>query len=154
MTNNNRMCNIAYNGSVELYVSFLKEDNTNVIDHIYAAAGGGNIPLLEWFVSNNHYIYNIGLCDRAATNGQLETLKWLKQHDAKWSKNICENAAYNGHLPVLQWWLKNEGRSLDKDKCVMAAVRFLQNPYEDKIKGLAIPVNKRRIETIIWLNSL
>jgi len=42
------------------------------------------------------------LC-RAAKTGQLEVLKWAREHGCPWDARTCEAAAESGHTELLQW---------------------------------------------------
>ena len=39
----------------------------------------------------------------AARHGQLEVLKWAREHDCPWNHRTCEAAAEGGHTELLQW---------------------------------------------------
>jgi len=43
------------------------------------------------------------VCKEAARGGNLEMLKWARQHDCPWDAGTCSFAASGGHLEVLQW---------------------------------------------------
>jgi len=40
---------------------------------------------------------------RAAAGGQLNVLRWAREHDCPWDWLTCFDAARGGHLAVLQW---------------------------------------------------
>jgi hypothetical protein len=42
-------------------------------------------------------------CARAAADGNLEALKWLRASGAAWDTKTCSAAAAGGHLEVLKW---------------------------------------------------
>jgi len=72
---------------------------------------------------NDYDKYNddtFSLCTIAATEGQLEVLKWLRENDFPWSERTCNVAAQGGHLEVLQWAHAN-GCPWDEDTCSGAA---------------------------------
>jgi hypothetical protein len=74
---------------------------------------------------NDYDKYNddtFSLCTIAATEGQLEVLKWLRENDFPWSERTCNVAAQGGHLEVLQWAHAN-GCPWDWETCRMAALR-------------------------------
>ena len=45
-------------------------------------------------------------CERAASFGQLETLRWLRDNGCPWDKETCLDAAREGHLGVFEWALR------------------------------------------------
>lgn len=46
-------------------------------------------------------------CAFAATNGDLDLLKQLRQQECPWNEDTCASAAKAGHLHVLQWAIQN-----------------------------------------------
>jgi len=42
-------------------------------------------------------------CASAAAAGQLDALRWAREHDCPWDDWTCAYAAAGGHLEVLQW---------------------------------------------------
>ena len=46
-------------------------------------------------------------CELAAGGGQLEVLRWLREHGYPWGASTCD-AASRGHLDVLKW-LREQG---------------------------------------------
>ena len=43
----------------------------------------------------------------AAKSGQLEILKWCRQHECNWNMDTTKYAAKRGHLEVFKWSLEN-----------------------------------------------
>ena len=43
------------------------------------------------------------LCARAASEGDLSVLKWLRSKGYDWDERTCANAAWNGHIDLLRW---------------------------------------------------
>lgn len=81
----------------------------------WSAAEYGRIDLLtNMFLKLNltmlyELLYSNGmLCYQASRNGQLETLKWLRNHGAKWDADTFDAARNNGHDEIIQY-LRNEG---------------------------------------------
>jgi len=56
----------------------------------------------------------------AALNGQLETIKWLREHQISWSPDVCTCAALRGDLPMLVW-LKDNKCPWSSRACAAAA---------------------------------
>ena len=50
---------------------------------------------------------NAQTCKRAAENGQLVALQWLRQNGCEWNSYTCSAAAEGGYLSVLQWAREN-----------------------------------------------
>jgi len=50
-------------------------------------------------------------------NGQLEVLKWAREHDCPWNEDIaCMYAASDGQLEVLKW-VRAQGCPWDEWTC-------------------------------------
>jgi hypothetical protein len=61
-------------------------------------------------------------CVHAAAAGELELLKWLRQHGYTWTMSTCRDAAYGRHLHVLKWAHEN-GAPWDECTADAAALR-------------------------------
>jgi hypothetical protein len=77
------------------------------------AAKHSNLRVLRSAIGENEY--GVGcqlhpsLCRDAASNGQFEVLKWLRQiAECPWDDDTCHWAARYGHLKVLQWARENQ----------------------------------------------
>ena len=77
--------------------------------HTTNAAHEGNFDILIYLVAIG-YDWNYNICLYAATNGDLQTLKWLKYNGCPLNEYslICTYAAKNGHLETLQWLRDND----------------------------------------------
>jgi hypothetical protein len=64
--------------------------------------------------------YHPRLCEKAAREGNLTVLKYLRSIQCPWSNWTCAYAAYYGHLDVIQWCHKN-GCEWDEYTCANAA---------------------------------
>ena len=62
-------------------------------------------------------------CEEAASNGQLECLKYLHEHGCPWNEETCKNAAEKGHLECLKY-AHEHGCPWDKDECIDAALAY------------------------------
>ena len=60
------------------------------------------------------------LCDICAKEGQLESLKWAREHGCDWGSGTCSAAAEAGHLHILQW-AREHGCAWDSYTCKAAA---------------------------------
>jgi hypothetical protein len=60
------------------------------------------------------------LCRAAASSGQLEKLKELRENGTPWDESTCWAAAWGGHLDVLLWARAN-GCPWDASTCTFAA---------------------------------
>jgi hypothetical protein len=100
-----------------------------------AAAHYGHLQILQFLyaciengadnnttdIESGDYKFSENVCASAATGGQFEILRWLKQHNTPWDESVCENAAQNGHLEMLQWARAN-GCPWNIDVCRNAAL--------------------------------
>lgn len=59
-------------------------------------------------------------CASAAAKGQLDALKWLKRHGARWNWQTCAEAARGGHFEMLKW-AHAHGAPMDAFTCDGAA---------------------------------
>jgi len=82
------------------------------------AATGGNIELLKW-VRECECPWSE--CRRVAKRGDLEMLIWARENDCDWEQNTCNYAAREGHLEVLKWAKENDC-PFDENVC-QSAVR-------------------------------
>ena len=46
-------------------------------------------------------------CMRAAQNGRLEVLQWLRTNGCPWNAETCNAAARDGQLETLRWGREN-----------------------------------------------
>jgi|TARA_B110000977_G_scaffold26623_1_gene33263 hypothetical protein len=46
-------------------------------------------------------------CAKAAADGNLTALKWLRKNGCPWDEKTCANAAEGGHVGVLKWAHEN-----------------------------------------------
>ena len=70
---------------------------------IYMAASQGNLEMLKYCVANKCPI-NEWACTEAARNGHLEVLKYLREEvKAPWDWRTADEAAQNGHLHILEY---------------------------------------------------
>ena len=65
------------------------------------AAKGDHFHVLKWLAENGCQLFTC-ISEYAATNGNLEILKWCEDNN-KLLKDFCYNAAGSGHLEVLKW---------------------------------------------------
>jgi len=76
-------------------------------------AAKGLLDMMKWLVKATKYeSIDEWTCVAAAQEGQLEALKWLKEHGRDMNEWVCWTAARNGHLEVLKWAREN-GASWD-----------------------------------------
>ena len=64
----------------------------------------------------------VGMCAAAASNGHIDTVKWLKKNGCPWGDGTSTGAATFGDLELLRWCLDNECPR-DKGTCDAAAKR-------------------------------
>ena len=66
------------------------------------AAADGNLEALKWLRASGA-AWDTKMCSAAAPGGHLEVLKWAREHDCPWDATTCKSAAHGGHLEVLTW---------------------------------------------------
>ena len=59
-------------------------------------------------------------CEQIARSGNLELLKFLREHGCPWDSKTCSSAACNGHLECLKYAHEN-GCPWDEKTCSKAA---------------------------------
>ena len=67
------------------------------------AASDGNMEVLRWAAQDQRCPWNEDTCYCAAEGGHLELLQWARQHGCPWDTRTCSHAARGGHLEVLRW---------------------------------------------------
>ena len=88
---------------------------------IYMAASQGNLEMLKYCVANKCPL-GYGACEFAARNGHLEMLKYLREEaKAPWDSDTAAWAALNGHLHILEYLVERKYDEYDKDACMLAA---------------------------------
>ena len=90
-------------------------------DTINAAASQGNLEMVKYCVANQCPI-NEKACARAARNGHLEVLKYVrKKAKAPWNYLTASWAAENGHLHILEYLVERKFDQFSKWACWEAA---------------------------------
>jgi hypothetical protein len=70
------------------------------------AAEEGQLQVLQW-LKENGCPCNILTCAAAARYGHLACLQWARENGCRWNSDITTAAAKNGHLSCLQWAREN-----------------------------------------------
>jgi ankyrin repeat protein len=77
-------------------------------DTINAAASQGNLEMVKYCVAKKCPIYE-DACLSAARNGHLEVLKYLREEvKARWDGWTATRAAQNGHLHILEYLVERK----------------------------------------------
>ena len=88
---------------------------------IYAAASQGNLEILKYCVANECPI-NEDACAFAADRGHLECLKYLREEvKAPWDFRTANRAAANGHLHTLEYLVERKFDNYIEKPCEYAA---------------------------------
>jgi len=88
---------------------------------IKAAAEQGNLEMVKYCVANECPI-DWRACARAAANGHLEVLKYLREEaKAPWDSGTAECAAAYGHLHILKYIVERKYDRYDERACQRAA---------------------------------
>ncbi|CAL6382151.1 PREDICTED: similar to predicted protein [Bathycoccus prasinos] len=99
---------------------------------IHAAAEQGNLEMVKYCIANECPIGAFA-CARAAQNGHLEVLKYLREEvKATWDSCTAVWAAHNGHLHILEYLVERKYDKYDERACMWAAV----NGHLDCLKHL------------------
>jgi hypothetical protein len=99
---------------------------------IYAAASQGNLEILKYCVANECPI-NEDACAFAADRGHLECLKYLREEaKAPWEWCTAYRAAKNGHLHILEYLVERKYNKYNEVPCRFAA----ENGHLDCLKYL------------------
>ena len=89
---------------------------------ISSAASQGNLEMVKYCVANECPI-NEYACENAARYGHLECLKYLREEaKAPWDKYTATWAAQNGHLHILEYLVERKYDKYDAYACYYAAV--------------------------------
>ena len=89
---------------------------------ITVAIKQGNMEMLKYCVANECPI-NEGACANAASGGQLEVLKYLREEvKAPWASSTATFAAKNGHLHILEYLVERKFDQYSVNACVYAAM--------------------------------
>ena len=127
-------CNrVAHTNKLEL-LKWAREEKKCKWDKrtINAAAYQGNLEMVKYCVANECPI-NEYACARAALNGHLECLKYLREEaKAPWDDLTADWAAKMGHLHVLEYLVERKYDQFDVSACWFAA----ENGHLDCLKYL------------------
>ena len=126
-------CEVAFTDKLEL-LKWAREEKKCKWDFctINAAARQGNLEMVKYCVANECPI-DERACARAAENGQLECLKYLREEaKAPWDWRTAECAAESGHLHILEYLVEREYDQYSEYACELAA----ENGHLDCLKYL------------------
>lgn len=82
----------------------------------YKALKYGHLNIIEWLHENNFFSDNDPFvtkfrqdfaCEEAAKSGNIESIKWLRNHDYSWSSIPIYNAARYQHFNLVKWLTEN-----------------------------------------------
>jgi hypothetical protein len=93
---------------------------TENTDWLLMGAKSGSVSKVSWLYTRKHYTLPEDVCEAAASSGNVDLLKWLKEKGRQFRTNTCNCAAEAGHVHVLQY-LRAEGCEWD-EHCFEAAV--------------------------------
>jgi hypothetical protein len=98
---------------------------------INTAASQGNLEMVKYCVANGCPIGERA-CENAAENGQLEVLKYLREVKAPWDRWTAAGAAGKGQLHILEYLVERKYDKFDAHACWYAA----KNGHLDCLKYL------------------
>ena len=88
---------------------------------IRTAASQGNLEMVKYCVANECPV-DEWACAKAAQNGHLEVLKYLHEEGkAPWDFHTASFAADNGHLHILEYLVERKFDKYDEWACTLAA---------------------------------
>ena len=101
-------------------------------DTINRAVAKGNLQMVKYCVANECPINEMA-CARAAENGHLECLKYLREEvKAPWESVTASWAALSGHLHILEYLVERKYDKYNEGACTLAA----ENGHLDCLKYL------------------
>lgn len=77
------------------------------------AAGDGKLPALQW-LREIGTAWDKKTCAAAASGGHLEVLIWARLNGCPWDETTCAEAAKGGHFSVLTFYAKECERAKRK----------------------------------------
>ena len=81
---------------------------SGIIRRLMSAASQGNLEMVKYCVANECPI-DEDACACAAFNGHLEVLKYLREEaKAPWDSETATWAALNGHLHILEYLVERK----------------------------------------------
>jgi hypothetical protein len=113
---------VAYTNKLEL-LKWAREEKKCEWDSgtINAAASQGNLEMVKYCVANECPV-NDYACAYAANGGHLEVLKYLREEvEAPWGWRTAMLAAENGHLHILEYLVERKYDQYDEGACEVAA---------------------------------
>jgi len=124
---------VAYTNKLELLKWAREEKKCKWNEEtINRAAFKGNLEMVKYCVANECPI-DVEACANAATFGQLEVLKYLREEaKAPWNWKTASWAATNGHLHILEYLVERKFDEYNEDVCTFAA----KNGHLDCLKYL------------------
>ena len=113
---------VAYTNKLELLKWAREEKKCKWNEEtIMTAASQGNLEMVKYCVANECPI-NESACAHAAENGHLEVLKYLREEaKAPWDWNTATWSALNGHLHILEYLVERKYDQFNRSSCVNAA---------------------------------
>ena len=85
-------------------------------------------------------------CSNAASVGNLEMLKWAREHKCRWAHDTTMNAAQYGHWEILEWAHKG-GCECTEDVCTIIAFRGVIKRYWNICTRTIAPGMRGRVTT-------
>ena len=124
------------------------------------AAYIGEIDFLDWLQYKCCYSSFMFCCEGASENGQLETLKWLRNRHFYWDEHSLSAACFYGHFEVVKWMVENRC-PISEGSCSSAAfnghlkilkwIREKGFPWDERVCDFA--ALNGNFETLKWAHD-
>lgn len=139
-----------------------QQNNTLIVQNLPIAAEYGHYNILEWAYQQKlfptftespdlcfdedqdedyiKYCRDCDICSSAVTNGNLQTLKWLKFIGCPWNQKVYEEAIFNKHLHIFEWIIETGTIKLNFGDMIHKAIiknrldifLFIKDKYQEK----------------------
>jgi len=170
---NDQVCSIAAkNNWTDLFLWGIKNKKNDIVKNdivkndigVYFALNG-NLKFLKWL--DKHGYLNKSdteICGNAASNGNLDVIKWARENLYSWDIKTCNNAALNNHFDILKFAIRNSC-DIDHDDNDICSNAVLNGNFEmlkwAKKKGCKVnektyayaAKTKNGIEMLKWLRN-
>jgi hypothetical protein len=117
-------CDAAGSGSIEVVESLRQQQGIEIDAGVMAAAAlAGQTAMCE-HLRNTGCGWNDAVCEQAGLYGNLDTLRWLREHGCPWDiEEVLINAATGGHPDIIRYVIEQRDVLVDAE-LLMRALNF------------------------------